>query len=154
MDYTQAFSISAAGMSVQRARVDVAALNLANANTLQGIDGNIFQPRRVVTRSIDAAQAPFATLLNQSEDGLPGAMSSLPGLPFSSMEVATVAPRMVYEPGHPYANAKGFVSYPGVDVALEMVSMMSATRAYEANVAAMNAARTMAMKALDIGGAS
>jgi flagellar basal-body rod protein FlgC len=59
---------------------------------------------------------------------------------------------MVYEPGHPMADARGFVSYAGVDTATEMVSMMSAMRAYEANVAAMNTARSMAQKALTIGG--
>jgi flagellar basal-body rod protein FlgC len=59
---------------------------------------------------------------------------------------------MVHEPGHPMADAKGFVKYPGVDPAADMISLMSAARAYEANVAALNTARTMALKALDIGG--
>jgi flagellar basal-body rod protein FlgC len=59
---------------------------------------------------------------------------------------------MVHEPGHPLADARGFVSYPGVDAAAEMVSLMGASRAYEANVAAMNTARVLALKALDIGG--
>jgi len=58
---------------------------------------------------------------------------------------------MVYEPGHPLANERGFVAYANVDSATEMVSMMSATRAYEANVSAMNTARTLALRALDIG---
>jgi flagellar basal-body rod protein FlgC len=65
---------------------------------------------------------------------------------------ANVAPRLVYEPGHPLANERGFVAYAAIDTATEMVSMMSATRAYEANVSAMNTARTLALRALDIGG--
>ncbi|MCY1245480.1 Flagellar basal-body rod protein FlgC [compost metagenome] len=63
-------------------------------------------------------------------------------------------PRMVYEPGHPMADARGFVAYTGVDAATEMVSLMSATRAYEANVSAMNTSRTLALRALDIGSGS
>ena len=55
------------------------------------------------------------------------------------------------EPGHPQADVQGFVTYPGVDTATEMMTIMDAMRAYEANVAAMNASRTMAMKALEIG---
>ena len=151
MDYTQAFAISAAGMTVERTRVDVAALNLANANTVQGTDGNAFRPLRVVARSAGNLQTTFAALVDGSGAAAPDVTQVLPEI---SVEAADVMPRMVYEPGHPYANGKGFVSYPGVDTAVEMVSMMSATRAYEANVAAMNAARTMAPKALDIGGAT
>jgi flagellar basal-body rod protein FlgC len=74
-------------------------------------------------------------------------------LPGVSVEFADRAARKVHDPGHPMADAQGFVAYPAVDAATEMVTLMSATRAYEANVAAMNAARTMALKALDIGGA-
>jgi flagellar basal-body rod protein FlgC len=60
----------------------------------------------------------------------------------------------VLDPGHPQADARGYVSYPGVDPATEMMTMLSASRAYEANVVAMNTARAMAVKALEIGGAS
>jgi flagellar basal-body rod protein FlgC len=73
--------------------------------------------------------------------------------PAISVEPTPKAPRQVLEPGHPMANEKGFVSYPAVDHTAEMLTMMSAMRAYEANVAAMNMSRTMALKALDIGGA-
>jgi len=151
MDYSQAFAISAAGMTVERTRVDVAAVNLANANTVQGADGNAFRPLRAVARVTNAVAASFSDLVDPS--GNLGAVSAQV-LPTVSVEAADVAPRLVYEPGHPFANTKGFVAYPGVDTAVEMVTMMSATRAYEANVAAMNAARTMALKALDIGGAA
>jgi len=62
------------------------------------------------------------------------------------------APRLVYEPGHPDADTKGFVAYPDVNPVSEMVELMTVTRAYEANVRAMNMAKTMALKALEIGG--
>jgi|SRR5450830_14884 len=143
MDYSQSFAISAAGMDAERTRVDVAALNLANANTVQTPDGLRYRPLTVLARS-----APVA-FSNQVEQGLNSAMLTLPQ---TLVEAAAVEPRSVYEPGNPLANSKGFVMYPGVDVATEMVNMMSAQRSYEANIAAMNATRTMALKALDIGG--
>ena len=130
MDFSQSFAISALGMNIERARVDVAALNLANAGTVQTVGGGGYRPLRVLAEAGD-----FGALV-------------------SSMRIVPTdaAPRRVYEPGHPMADERGFVSYAGVDTATEMVSLMSATRAYEANVAAMNTTRTLAMRALDIGG--
>lgn len=136
MDYSKAFAISANGMSLERTRVEVAALNLANANTVAGSDGKVFQPMRVVAR------AEFAEAVSK---GLDAAAQV-------NLEATQVQPRMIYEPGHPLANERGFVAYANVDTATEMVTLMSAMRAYEANVAAMNTARNMAVKALEIGG--
>ena len=136
MDYSQILAISANGMTLERTRVEVAALNLANANTVAAPGATAYQPLRVV------AQPSFGDTVAQ-------------GLNASVQVVPTMQPpRTVYEPNHPMANAQGFVSYAGVDPAGEMVTLMSATRSYEANVAAMNATRNMALKALDIGGGS
>lgn len=146
MDNNTTFAISAAGMALERARVEVAALNLANAHTTQAAGQPGYKPLRVVAQS--AMPQAFAAMMLTAE--LDGAAAK----PQFHVEPAAVAPRHVHEPGHPLADAKGFVSYPGVDPATEMVSLMSATRAYEANVAAMNTARTLALKALDIGGSS
>lgn len=153
MDYSQSFAISAAGMTVERTRVDVAALNVANANTIQtdGVSG--YQPMRVVARSGSSGQIPsFAALVDPSDEGQASDLAGF--LPAASIEPTDAASRQVYEPDNPLADAKGFLTYPGVDVATEMVSMMGALRAYESNVAAMNVTRTLAMKALDIGGGS
>jgi flagellar basal-body rod protein FlgC len=151
MDYRKSFEISAAGMAVERARVEVAALNLANANTVQTADGASYQPARVVARS--SAGLPAVSFADHFELGLDeGRGSGSVSLPEASLEPTLAAPRMVYEPGHPLANPRGFVAYPGVDPATEMVSLMTAVRAYEANVAALNSARTLALRALDIGG--
>ena len=139
MDYTAAFAVSAAGMSVQRTRVEVAALNLANANTVQGAGGAVYQPQRVVAR----AATPFDALVAPALQG--------DALPSASIETSDVRPRLVYEPGHPLADTRGFVRYAAVDPATEMVTLMGALRSYEANVAAMNTARTLALKTLDIG---
>ncbi len=144
MDYSPTFAISAAGMALERTRVEVAALNLANAHTTPTAGRLAYSPLRVVAQA--AAPDPFAAMMLSAEAVGP-AMK-----PDFQVEPSGVAARMVHEPGHPMADARGFVSYPGVDPAAEMVALMSATRAYEANVAAMNATRTMALKALDIGG--
>ncbi|MBC7604826.1 MAG: flagellar basal body rod protein FlgC [Ramlibacter sp.] len=145
MDYHPTFAISAAGMSLERTRVEVAALNLANAHTTQAAGQAAFTPMRVVAQA--STGETFAALMDSD-----AAVATQ--LPTFRIEPAQVSPRKVQEPGHPLADAQGFVTYPGVDTATEMVTMMSATRAYEANVAAMNMARTMALKALDIGGQS
>lgn len=146
MDYNLTFAISAAGMTAERTRVDVAALNLANANTIGNTDDAVYRPLRVVTRPLGLA-TPFASLVG-------GSMRFAQGIAFpaASIEPTGNAPRKIYEPGHPMADKRGFLNYPGVDPAAEMVSLMSATRAYEANVAAMNATRALALKALEIGG--
>lgn len=146
MDYSPTFAISAAGMALERTRVEVAALNLANAHTTQAAGQPAYNPLRVVSQA--ASPDAFAAMMLSAE---PASAAMKPDF---HVEAAGVAPRMVHEPGHPMADARGFVSYPGVDPAAEMVALMSATRAYEANVAAMNTARTMALKALDIGGQS
>lgn len=146
MDYSSTFAISAAGMALERTRVEVAALNLANAHTTPVAGQKPYSPMRVV--AVPAQEASFAALM------LAGDKTAAALSPEFHVESAPVAPRLVHEPGHPLADARGMVSYPGVDAAAEMVALMGASRAYEANVAAMNTARTMALKALDIGGAS
>lgn len=148
MDFTHCFAVSAAGMTLERTRVEVAAMNLANANTLQAGNGPGFQPMQVV------AQGGAPSFSEQVDSGLgtsEGFTQSL-SLPSFTVQPSAVAPRRVYEPHNPFADAKGFVTYPGVDTASEMVTMMGALRSYEANVAAMNYARTLALKALEIGG--
>lgn len=150
MDHTAAFTISAAGMSVERTRVEVAALNLANANTTQAAGEPGYRPMRAVARPAAVAQA-FAAAMSTAQESASSVAALLPGV---SVEFTQAAARKVHDPGHPMADAQGFVSYPAVDAVTEMVTLMSATRAYEANVAAMNTARALALKALDIGGAS
>jgi flagellar basal-body rod protein FlgC len=153
MDYSKMFAISAAGMAAERTRVEVAALNLANANTVTGADGAAFSPQRVVTRSVPlaATDEAFGTHIVRA---LTQQSSPAVFVPEAVIESSGSAPRSLYEPGHPLANASGFVMQPGVDTATEMVTVMSAMRAYEANVAAANAARSLALKTLEIGSGS
>ncbi|MBB5020309.1 flagellar basal-body rod protein FlgC [Chitinivorax tropicus] len=145
MDYRSAFAISAAGMNLEKTRLDVTALNLANMHTTVGPDGKLFQPSRVVAslRAVNFGQQ-FDNLLT----------STNLMLPMAKIETMEVAPRVIHDPGHPDADKNGNVSLPGVNHLNEMINMMSALRAYEANVVAMNAAKVMAQRALDIGATS
>jgi flagellar basal-body rod protein FlgC len=142
MDYLSAFQISASGMTVEKMRIDVTAANIANMHSAAPSASGVYQPMRVVAQAVPVSfSRHFGQLL--SLDG--------GGTRVTSVEAQAVAPRMVYEPGHPYADAKGYVAYPGVDQVSEMLNLNTALRSYEANVAAMNAARTMAARTLDIG---
>lgn len=137
MDYQQAFAISAAGMNAERMRVEAAAMNIANAHVVQSPAGRAYVPMRAVVRAI-----PFGALVDDA---------SVPSAPAAVLEAVPARARLVHEPGHPLADARGFVAYPGVDPVTEMVTLMSAMRAYEANVAALNTARVLALKTLEIG---
>ncbi len=144
MDYRNAFAISASGMSVEKLRLDTTAANLANIHTTRGPDGKAYQPLTVkVAESRTSFAAGFAQLAGAA---------SLRGARVVQVEPANVAPRQVYEPGNPDADDKGYLSLPGINQVTEMVNMAGALRAYEANVVAMNAAKTMALKALELGG--
>ena len=144
MDYRAIFEVSAAGMTLEKRRLEVATLNLANMHSSAptGVDG--YKPVRLVARPITM---DFSRLL------LADSGADTPAQPVTTVVQAEVSPRLVRDPGHPHADAQGFVRYPGVDQATEMISAMSALRAYEANVAAAGFARAMAIRALDIGGA-
>ena len=135
MDFSSVFDISAAGMNFERMRLEVTATNLANAQT----SGAAFRPLRAVATSglPEAFDLRLASLLPRPVD-----VTVVP---------SSAAPRMVLDPGHPDADARGFVAYPDVSPVSEMVRLVEIGRAYEANVRALGMARTMALKALDIG---
>lgn len=145
MDYLTAFKISGSGMAVERARLDATAVNLANVNSTRGADGSVFKPLRVISgpKTGDA----FAATMDALSPGQAGL-----GVEVTEIRRLDVPPRLVFEPAHPDADEKGFVAYPGINHVAEMVNLITTMRTYEANVVAMNAAKTMALKALEIGG--
>jgi flagellar basal-body rod protein FlgC len=148
MDYSSAFAISAAGMAAERLRVEVAALNLANANTVSTAESGGYQPMRVVTRAEEVMAPSFADRFSRGLDEL--GVASL-RLPVATVERTGAVPLTVHDPGHPLADERGDIRHPGVDAATEMVTLMSAMRAYEASVAALNTTRTLVLKTLEIG---
>lgn len=128
--------ISASGLSAQRIRMDVIATNIANANATRTAQGGPYKRQEVV----------FAARMDQA-----GLDADTVGVDVPQIVTDPTPPRQVYDPGHPDADARGYVLMPNVNVVQEMVDMISATRAYEANVTAMNATKSMAAKALEIG---
>ena len=125
--------VSASGLTAERLRLDVIAGNLANAGSTSGPDGKPFSRRMVVLESA----AP-------ENGGVVGGVRV-------AQIVADPAPgRRAYDPGHPAADADGYVTLPNVNPVGEMVDMIGASRAYEANVTALRAAKEMAMKTLDL----
>ncbi|MBK4735694.1 flagellar basal body rod protein FlgC [Noviherbaspirillum pedocola] len=143
MDYQASFAIGAAGMAVEKMRADIASLNLANASTTRTADGRLYRAARLLTTS--APLSGFAAFMEGD--------TLAPLLP-QAVGVTTIdtPPRLLHEPGHPHADERGFVAYPGIDSLTETVNIMTATRNYEANLLSISAARTMALKTLEIGG--
>ena len=143
MSLFAAFDISAAGMNLERTRLDVTAVNIANAHTTQTPDGQVFRPLRVLAQP----SVGFDSMLDGLRDG-----TGMASVPFNvTVEPVNRPPRLVYEPGHQDANENGFVAYPDINPVSEMVNLIGISRAYEANVNAMNLAKSMALKALEIG---
>lgn len=132
--------ISASALDAETRRMEVIAGNIANANTTVGEDGKVFRKKQVI----------FAEKLQGAlnETG----PSRLSGVEVKGIKEDTRAPKMVYRPGHPDADSDGFVKMPDINPVEEMVDMMSSVRSYEANLAAIRAARRMAEQALSIGG--
>ena len=151
MGFMDTLAISASGMTAERLRMDVVANNLANVNTTRTPGGGPFRRQQV---AMAPATASFGETLAglSGEDGGDGIGEGVRG----GVQVSGIVPDMrpfkrVYQPGHPDADRQGYVNLPNVDTVTEMVDMMGATRAYEANVAAVGAVKGMAMKALEIG---
>jgi flagellar basal-body rod protein FlgC len=130
-------SSTVSALNAERTRMDVVGENIANVNTTRGTDGKPYERQQVV----------FETMLQRA---------SQTGAQPQSLHVARVekdhrAPKMVYEPGHPDANSDGMVAVPDINVAEEMVDLIAASRAFEANLAVVKNARSMAIQTLSIG---
>lgn len=162
------FDVSASGLSAQRARLNVISANLANVETTRTPDGGPY--RRRTLRVDGAGGGPgnelFEKLLAAKErlgvsveKTSPRHMEAADPVPFANIpqqlrydvvEDRDTPLRMEYDPGHPDANEDGYVAYPNVDVVREMVDLMAASRAYEANVTVLNATKAMLKKSLEI----
>ena len=142
MGIAGAFAVSASGLSAHRLRMDVISANLANAQSTSTPEGGPYQRQDVVLQA--TPQVGFDDLLASSSDQ--GA-----GVKVSRVVKDQTPFRRSYDPGHPDAGDDGYVAMPNVNVVTEMVDLMSATRAYEANVAAINATKRVLQAALEIG---
>ncbi len=145
MDMFKAMDVSASGLSAQRFRMDVIAENIANIDTTRTEDGEAYRRRVTVFEEVDTTDSFSAALSKATE------YSSAGGVRVSEVIEDPSEFKLEYDPDHPDANEEGYVEKPNVEVVTEMVDMMSASRAYEANVTALNASKEMYMKALEIG---
>jgi len=127
------FDIAGSAMAAQSKRLNVAASNLANADSATGPDGQPYRAKQVVFQ-LDAA---------------PGAATG--GVKVTQVIESNAPDKLIYQPGNPLANASGYVRMPNVDVVGEMVNSMSASRSYQANVEVFNTAKSLMMKTLTLG---
>lgn len=140
--------VSMTGLSAQRLRMDVIASNVANIETTRTPEGGPYLRRQVIFRS----QAGTGVQPASFRSALVNAGASVgQGVAVTNIATNADAVREVYDPDHPDADANGMVAYPDIDVVTEMTDMLSATRAYEANVTVLNATKSMALRALQIG---
>ncbi len=145
MSFLTGLEISASGLRAQRTRMNVASSNMANIETTRTADGQGAYRRRQVslrTSSVSSTQDPFDVQLD----------SALRGVEVNAVVPDETTPmRMEFDPGHPDANADGYVEKPNVNMLEEVVDMMTSSRSYEANATAFDTLKKMAQRALQIG---
>jgi len=161
MGVFDSLDISATGLTAQRIRMDLIAENLANVNTTSTPQGGPYRRKDAIFASLDLgwdfspSMQSFSHFLTSAALGGKAIHSTWTGTTKGVKVVDIVEvqrqPKMVYQPQHPDANAQGYVAMPNIDAVSEMVNMISAARAYEANVTALSAAKSMMEKALEIG---
>jgi flagellar basal-body rod protein FlgC len=141
MGLFDAFDASGSALSAERLRMDVTAENLANAQSTRTANGQgPYQRKEVVLQEAGSGVgASFADSLNAAR-----------GVKVAGIVTDPTPPRKVYDPGHPDANAQGYVTMPNVNTVTEMTDLIGASRAYEANVTAMQTTKQMFARTLDL----
>jgi flagellar basal-body rod protein FlgC len=143
MDFITALDMGASALSAERTHINIISMNLANAKTTRTPDGNPYRRKSVIMESIPLD----ASFKKQMEGALD---KELRGVRVSAIATDRRPHKLVYEPGHPDANADGYVAYPDINVVEEMAALMTAQRGYEANVTTVDAIKQMYTKALEI----
>ena len=151
MSFMQSLDISATALTAQRLRMDIISNNLANVNTTRTEKGGAYR-RQMPVFVERPGELSFRQVLQKTLGGQEEQEDLLGrGVRVTEIIEDQTPLKMVYNPDHPDANKDGYVAMPNVNTVMEMVDMISATRAYEASVTAVNSAKSMAMKALEIG---
>ena len=149
MGLFDSLNVSGSGLSAERLRMDVVAENLANAQTTKDASGQPYKRKEVVLQEIGGggfgAQLAGAMGVRAASTG-----SDVGGVQVAGIVQDSTAGKMVYDPGHPDANAQGYVQMPNVDPVTEMVDLITASRSYEADVTAMQTSKQMFTKTLDL----
>jgi flagellar basal-body rod protein FlgC len=138
-----AISVSASGMEAQRIRAELITENLANADTTRTPDGGPYRRKDAVFSTAPIENSFAGTLAEMSAGGSQGVM-------VANIAVDASDPERRYLPGHPDADAEGYVGFPKINPSEEMVDLMSASRSYEANVAAISTVKDMIGRSLEL----
>jgi flagellar basal-body rod protein FlgC len=146
MGLFDAIDASASGLSAERLRMDVTSENLANAQTTRGADGGPYRRKEVVLQQGGVGQSSFGSVFASAM----GAGAQTRGVRVAGIVEDASELRKVYDPSHPDADADGYVSMPNVNSVTEMVELISSSRAYEADVTALQTAKQMFNRTLDI----
>lgn len=145
MSMFSAFNISASGLTAQRYRMDVISENVANASTTRTEDGTPYRRKGVILET-RGQQASFQSVLGRAGSSYTGK-----GVKVTSVfEDTETEMKQVYDPSHPDADENGYVTFPNVNILMEMTNLIDASRAYEANSTAFNASKSMALKGLQM----
>ena len=145
MNILSAMETSSSGMAAQRYRMNIIAANIANAQTTRTPEGGPYRRREVIFGALPAQRTFAEELRSQVKPDDPLHAKVL------GVAVDERPPLLKYDPAHPDSNEEGYVAMPNIDPLEEMVNMMLASRSYQANVAAFNATKAMALRALEIG---
>jgi flagellar basal-body rod protein FlgC len=152
VSFTDAISIAASGLTAENVRMDVTSENLANANTTQGPGGQPYRRQEVVLQQVGGFGAALSGAMGGPQT--PGLSVGSPAAP-GGVQVGGIVSdptpdQQVYDPGNPAANAQGYVSMPNVNPVTEMVDLIDESRSYQTDVTAMNTAKSMYQKTLDL----
>jgi flagellar basal-body rod protein FlgC len=146
MSFFDAIDLAASGLTAERTRMDVTSENLANAQTTQGADGQPYRRQEVVLQQVGGGfGAQLGAAMGQSQSG-----ATAGGVEVASIVNDPTPDQLVYDPGHPGANAQGYVKMPNVNPVTEMTDLISESNSYQADVTAMSTAKTMYSKTLDL----
>jgi flagellar basal-body rod protein FlgC len=149
MTFFNPIDIAASGLTAERVRMDVTAENLANAQTTRGANGQPYQRQEVILQQVGG----FGETLAGAIAGTATTTDSAPapgGVTVAGIVSDPTLDQLVYQPGNPDANAQGYVRLPNVNSVTEMVDLIDESRSYEANVTAMQTAKSMYTKTLDL----
>ena len=142
MDFLSAMKISGSALKAERTRINIASMNIANANTTRTIEGGPYKAKSVIFKA--------TPLPGSFEDAFSSVNDKLRQVEVADIVEDKAEFKEVYDPSHPDADANGIVKMPNVNTVEQMVDLMSARRDYEANVAALDSIKAMAIRALDI----
>ena len=144
MDFLSSMKVSSSGLSVQRKRMETISSNLANIETTRTPEGGPYRRKDLVITALPLEDDFGQSLTREMQ-------SNINRVVVTDIVEDQEEPRLEYQPNHPDANELGYVAKPNINLMSEMVDLMTASRSYEANVTAINAAKNMALRAIDLG---